>query len=120
MSKQNIFPVLLDGEVTITADKTWGKTGAGETGFVGYVILNGTNTNDSDLTFDAGDIPAGLESGSLIYVINKSAATQKVILTPSPESDVNADNVDLTAGDVVTVMYHHDHKFIFMSQVQAY
>jgi hypothetical protein len=119
MAKQNLFPVLLDGEVTITADKTWGKTGTGETGVVGMVKLNGGSANASDLTFDSDDIPAGLESGMLIYVINISGYAHQIEITPDPASAAAADTMSIGIGDIITVMYHHDHGFLFFSNVQA-
>lgn len=101
---------MLDGAVTITADKTWGEDAAHT---VGLVRLNSGTSNAAELTFKSADNPAEF-SGAMVVVSNIGAGAQDIEITADPYGDATGDILNLAAGQSVTVMYHATHGWIWL------
>ena len=110
-TKQGVFPLILDGSASTTASDTWGE----DIDKVGLVQIPGNHT----VTFDSTNYPAD-NSGDTVIVINTGASTPSVIISPSPFGDATADTIpSFGPGDTCTVMYHHDHGWLFIGFVAA-
>ena len=105
-----VIPIMLDGAVTITADKTWGED-ADHT--VGLVKLNSSSSNGAELTFKSTDNPAEF-SGAMVVVSNIGTGAQDVEIIADPYGDDTGDILNLAAGQSVTVMYHATHGWIWL------
>jgi len=100
-TKQGVFPLILDGSHSTAGSETWGS----DTEKVGLIKITGAHT----FTFD-GSYPG--EPGDTVVVANNTAAGVFVDITPDPLSDADSDNFAITAGNYLTIMYHHDHGWI--------
>jgi len=109
-TKQGVFPLILDGSASTAASDTWGE----DIDKVGLVQITSNHT----VTFDSTNYPAD-NSGDTVIVINTGASTGSVVISPDPFDDETADTISVGPGDTCTVMYHHDHGWLFIGFVAA-